>query len=661
MKRKNIFLILTFLLFPTMVLASDGNSSIPLSVAIGMEAFVSIHMSVFVLMPLANIFDPDKSKKLFLKLFISRIIILLLIDIFITPMIAILDFIAVFIGAFILIPIITSIKKKPINLRNNQIINNNVNLNISHTNNNVVANNMVLKCTKCGNTLQVTDKVCNNCKEPFSGDNVKVEMAPYATIENSNEVFVNSGNYDSMFSLSEDKMLEEFINRELVKVQIDPNVKLIPEDALKKKKIFNIIFLVLLFIYIILIFFHFPTLTYIIGFIFLIIFFKLTRGYNLMKYLKKELKARPSEKASNIVMNVKNTSVTDNSKYVLIIGLIFAITIPLFMFRNPIILYEKMDNGYAVRYYIFGLTNFTSVTIPESHKNEDVVSLRGNTFSNMPLLKEINLPDTITEIRGQAFKNDLSLENIKLPKNLEYLGGGAFSGCTSLTSIEIPDTVTYLGGEAFYNANKLVNVKLSNNITEIRGNTFENCRSLESITIPDKVTRIGGHAFYGNSSLKEVIFTENSSLTEIGSSAFRLCNDLYEITLPKGVNINARAFKESPTDIIYFGDLHYGKIIDSNNYDYNTFIYVYIGENKILNEYRKFAKLQNAYIILESIVINNSEKQFNLKYIGEDNEVVFTLTETQPTKIINENVAVEIAADYVLDYNDKISLNIYYN
>lgn len=54
------------------------------------------------------------------------------------------------------------------------------------------------------------------------------------------------------------------------------------------------------------------------------------------------------------------------------------------------------------------------------------MGLRGNTFSNMPFLTEVTLPDSITEIRGQAFKNCRSLESVTLPKNLTYLGGEAF-------------------------------------------------------------------------------------------------------------------------------------------------------------------------------------------------------------------------------------------
>ncbi|MCR5412970.1 MAG: leucine-rich repeat domain-containing protein [Patescibacteria group bacterium] len=66
--------------------------------------------------------------------------------------------------------------------------------------------------------------------------------------------------------------------------------------------------------------------------------------------------------------------------------------------------------------------NYKTAEIPEQYNGKPVVSLRGNTFSDMPLLESIKLPDTIKEIRGQAFKNCISLTNINIPKNLEYLG-----------------------------------------------------------------------------------------------------------------------------------------------------------------------------------------------------------------------------------------------
>lgn len=544
--KKNLkkLLMLSLLILPKIVLASSSDDELPIFIAIFMEAFVSIHMSVFVLKPLSQMFAKENSNKLFWTLFAIRAGILLFFDIFVTTYIAMVDFFAVFIGAFLIVPISALLTKTQINHRSNQVIS-------TMTVRTPIPQNQIkgieLKCSKCNSVLKISDKFCGNCGAPFDGNNVVVSANTNSTVAIPPKVAVLPTHFDSMYSMSEDKMLEEFINRELLKNNIDKSSKLIPSEILKRKNILNIIFSILIFVYVSLIFFHFPLVTYVIGLIILIIFFKVSRNYNLIKYLKKELKARPNEKITNIVMNVKNTFVTDNSKLPLILGLIVAFILPLIIFINPRIIYEKVDDGYAVRYYTFGLTNFETVTIPETYKDEKIVSLRGNTFSNMPFLKSVKLPDTITEIRGQAFMNCTNLTTVNIPKNLEYLGGGAFKNAKSIKTIELPDTLTHLGGESFYEASSLEYIKLSENLTEIRGDSFSYCTSLRSIVIPDKVTRIGGHAFYGNTLLSEVTISPNSQLTEIGSSAFRQCYSLREINIPANTHVNERAFKESPT------------------------------------------------------------------------------------------------------------------
>ena len=407
-----------------------------------------------------------------------------------------------------------------------------------------------LKCKNCGGNIKVTDKFCGNCGQPCnpSTQNTEIVEPPVQ------KKIVTKANFDSMYNLTESQLLEEFINRQLSKLQIDKNSKVIPASLLKRKQILNILFVLLLFIYIILIFFHFPLLTYLIGLVLLIILFKYTRNYNMLKYLKKQIQERPSEKITNIIMNVQTTFVPNKTKPIFIVGIVAAIILPLIIFAKPITFYEKMDNGYGVRFYTFGLTNFKTVNIPETYKGEEIVSIRGNVFANMPFLEEVNLPNSITEIRGKAFKNDISLTKINIPDSLEYLGGSAFYNCSSLRSVKLPDTLTYMGGETFYNAYSLENIELSKNLQEIRGNTFEECSSLISIDIPDSVTRIGGHAFYGASRLSEVNITENSNLEEIGSSAFRECSSLLSIRVPKQTYINSRAFKNSPTSIYYYDE-----------------------------------------------------------------------------------------------------------
>lgn len=345
----------------------------------------------------------------------------------------------------------------------------------------------------------------------------------------SEKRIVHAEDFDPLFAMPEEDCVEGFIKREMQRAGITEEQNLIPEDMLRRKNILNAVLAVLLFVYISLFFFHFPMKTYVIGLIILVVYAFLTSRYQLIKYLKKEIRSRSQEKISNIVMNVKASMVQDYSKKLKWALMAVAVAGSLLLFSKPRIFYEQADDGYYVRFYVYGLTNMTTATIPDTYQGEKVVGLRGNTFSNMPFLTEVSLPDSITEIRGQAFKNCRSLERVTLPKNL-----------------------TYLGGEAFYHCSSLEEVNLPVGLTEIRGNTFEECSSLLRIEIPDNVTRIGGHAFYGNTSLEEVVISPDSKLQQIGSSAFRCCDSLREITLPRGVSVNERAFKETPVRIDYY-------------------------------------------------------------------------------------------------------------
>ena len=340
---------------------------------------------------------------------------------------------------------------------------------------------------------------------------------------------VHAEDFDPLFAMSEEDCVEGFIKREMQRAGITEEQNLIPEDMLRRKNILNAILAVLLFVYISLFFFHFPMKTYVIGLLILVVYAFLTSRYQLIKYLKKEIRSRSQEKISNIVMNVKASMVPDYSKKLKWALIAVAVAGSLLLFSKPRIFYEHADDGYYVRFYVYGLTNMATATIPDTYQGEKVVGLRGNTFSNMPFLTEVTLPDSITEIRGQAFKNCRSLERVTLPKNLTYLGGEAFYRCSSLEEVNLPA-----------------------GLTEIRGNTFEECSSLLRIEIPDNVTRIGGHAFYGNTSLEEVVISPDSKLQQIGSSAFRCCDSLREITLPRGVSVNERAFKETPVRIDYY-------------------------------------------------------------------------------------------------------------
>lgn len=78
--------------------------------AVVMELFITIHMSVFVLFPLAVIINKNKKIEIFAALFILRAIILIVCNSVFGVATALFDFFAVFFGAFILVPFLGACK-----------------------------------------------------------------------------------------------------------------------------------------------------------------------------------------------------------------------------------------------------------------------------------------------------------------------------------------------------------------------------------------------------------------------------------------------------------------------------------------------------------------------------------------------------------------------
>lgn len=402
--------------------------------------------------------------------------------------------------------------------------------------------------------------------------------------------------FDQRFSLSEKEILKSYIDDEVKKGGYNLNNIAIVK---KRKLLFTIIFSVLSCILISLIFFHISNVIILLEIINIIIYVMFMIKYDAYKYIIKQIKARPNEDISNIIVSLLSEQATYKFSLVAIPLIVLSCCLPLFIFREPMMFFEKSDeSGYHLRFYTMGLTNNKEVVVPGEYKGEPVTGIRGNVFANIASLEKVTLPDSITTIRGRVFKNDKNLVSVNLPKNLTYLGGSAFKDCKSLTSIvipegvtvidgatfegcsslkevvlpntleqiageafkectslvniTIPDMVSYIGGEAFMNCSALESINLPSLITEVRGSTFEGCSSLQSIVIPDGVTRIGGSAFRYCSSLSSVSMP--FSITEIGSSAFRECTSLRSINVPSSAYVNERAFKDTPVSITYLNE-----------------------------------------------------------------------------------------------------------
>ena len=217
-------------------------------------------------------------------------------------------------------------------------------------------------------------------------------------------------------------------------------------------------------------------------------------------------------------------------------------------FCLPITLYSNTEGGCAVSLCRAGLSS--SVTIEPYKNGKPVVGINSGAFKNNFFLKEVSLPDFLTYIEGEAFMNCVALESIEIPPRVTEIRGDTFSDCKRLQDVRLHDNITALHAGCFKGCESLREITLPHGITEIRANTFDSCYSLMRIDIPEGVTRIAARAFYDCDSLYDVYVPR--TVEEIRSSAFRSCERLDRIALPEGCIVDERAFKESPTEILYY-------------------------------------------------------------------------------------------------------------
>lgn len=448
------------------------------------------------------------------------------------------------------------------------------------------------ECPVCHTKFEKTYKYCIGCGTSL--------QAMQKDVNAKLGVPLNKNEYNALlFSLTEDPMVQGLVESELSRT---PDYKSKTLPGIEKRKVIMTVILAIMFVIIYAIYASFHTNSGVLTLmlvISLIVYFKMIKKVDIKTYIIKQVKLRPDEKISYIVASTLSASTT-KSHYMIARILIFisGLLISVSLFATPHYIYEKVDNGYNLRYYTLGLiSGKDKVVIPSTYKNEPVIGIRGDVFKNVDTIKEIEIADSVLEIRGGAFEGctnlekvklsenikrisgsmfkncsslksitipnsveeidggafayDKSLEVVHLPSNLKTIGGESFRSCTSLESITIPDSVEDIGGEAFINCSNLKIINLPSKITEVHGSTFENCTSLDNINIPEGVTRIGGSAFRYCYNLKNV--TIPTTVNEIRSSAFR-GTAIDTVCIPKNAYVDIKAFKETDAQIAYYED-----------------------------------------------------------------------------------------------------------
>ncbi|MDX9691279.1 MAG: leucine-rich repeat protein [Acholeplasmataceae bacterium] len=179
-----------------------------------------------------------------------------------------------------------------------------------------------------------------------------------------------------------------------------------------------------------------------------------------------------------------------------------------------------------------------------------------SAFHGTLSLKSITIPHTVISINDYAFRRS-GLENILFEEesSLTELGVGVFYMAKQLQSITIPKSVHTIEHSVFYDAISLTSITFESGISlqVIPSNFLYNAELLAEIIIPKSVISIGIQAFEEASHLSSVIFEEDSQLEMIHESAFHGTLSLKSITIPHTViSINDYAFRRSGLENILF-------------------------------------------------------------------------------------------------------------
>ena len=214
-------------------------------------------------------------------------------------------------------------------------------------------------------------------------------------------------------------------------------------------------------------------------------------------------------------------------------------------------------------YYVasIGTETDTNIIIPDTYNGLPVTEIGWHAFEDCTSLESITIPVSITYMGGNAFAGCTALKDVYYRGEVEdwlkiifcvplsnpiSCGANLYFNGELVKEIEIPDTVTEIPEKSFYNCASLTSVTISNSVTSIGYAAFCNCTSLTSIEIPESVTSIGDSAFEGCTSIDTVLFSGNSQLTDVGDDVFKNCPitdatiPTTALTIPKGKLISIK-------------------------------------------------------------------------------------------------------------------------
>lgn len=177
----------------------------------------------------------------------------------------------------------------------------------------------------------------------------------------------------------------------------------------------------------------------------------------------------------------------------------------------------------------------TDLIVPEKANGYTITAIDSSTFSRYADMQytSIVLPDTLTYLRDASLSNIPLLKEINIPRNVDKIGVNVFNYDTSLERITVDEANPYFcsDGIALYDKakTKLIaypyngakDYTVADTVTTVAEYAFSNNSITEKLTLPLGVTTVEQYAFY-NCKLKEMVFTGDRPT--FGKNAFSMCS-----------------------------------------------------------------------------------------------------------------------------------------
>lgn len=204
----------------------------------------------------------------------------------------------------------------------------------------------------------------------------------------------------------------------------------------------------------------------------------------------------------------------------------------------------------------------SELVIPDSVEGVPVAAIAQGAFEGAEQLESVSGPGALTTIGQRAFANCKGLTAVKFQDGLETIQAEAFRGCEALDTVDLPASVNQINRYAFADCVSMSEIELPEELNVINRGTFQGAISLTSVGLPYNLTRIGMDSFrdckalrslyyYSMRGISDIMITDRDLKLEslpthveyIGASAFRNCDSLRRIEIPRNVvEISTRAF-----------------------------------------------------------------------------------------------------------------------